>query len=189
MEEDAPAICYSIPADPQIPSLPSKLKHQLHGADDLITLFDLKPLWEERVRPYAKQTERNNYVKGAGKDDTAMEESNEKREEAGSLPGSEPVKSLLMEKTYINYVRDLPGQVRPPKRTVSRYQTAMVAASSSGAPMPTLPHELTGRTTMRDIVFRPETTVQRIAPFDEESLRSAFTVEAGPVAEVRRDDT
>jgi hypothetical protein len=50
--------------------------------------------------------------------------------------------------------------------------------------MPVLPLELTGRTTMRDIVFRPETTVQRIAPFDEESLRAAFTVEAGPVADV-----
>jgi hypothetical protein len=51
--------------------------------------------------------------------------------------------------------------------------------------MPALPVEVTGRTTMREIVFRPETTMQRIAPFDDESLRTAFTVEAGPVPEVR----
>ena len=76
------------------------------------------------------------------------------------------------------------GKVRPPKRTISKYNSALAAAGSSGALMPTLPVEVTGRTTMRDIVFRPETTVQRIAPFDDESLRSAFTVEAGPVADV-----
>lgn len=37
---------------------------------------------------------------------------------------------------------------------------------------------------MRDIVFRPETTVQRVGPFDEDSLRAAFTVEAGDVPDV-----
>jgi hypothetical protein len=50
--------------------------------------------------------------------------------------------------------------------------------------MPALPPEITGQTTMRDIVFRPETTMQRIAPFDDESLQNAFTVEAGPVPDV-----
>jgi hypothetical protein len=76
--------------------------------------------------------------------------------------------------------------VRPPKRTVSKYNTALVAAKSSNNPAPVLPPEVTGRTMMSEIVFRPETTVQRIAPFDEESLRSAFTVEAGPVADVSK---
>lgn len=76
--------------------------------------------------------------------------------------------------------------MRPPRRTVSKYNTALAAASSSGAPMPSLPPEVTGQTTMREIVFRPETTMQRIAPFDDESLRTAFTVEAGPVPEVSR---
>lgn len=52
--------------------------------------------------------------------------------------------------------------------------------------MPALPPEVTGQTTMREIVFRPETTMQRIAPFDDESLRAAFTVEAGPVPDVSR---
>lgn len=37
---------------------------------------------------------------------------------------------------------------------------------------------------MRDIVFRPETTLQRIVPFDDETLRSAFAVRAGDVPEI-----
>lgn len=76
------------------------------------------------------------------------------------------------------------GQVRPSKRGVSKYQSALAIADSSGGPIPTIPRELTGLTSMREIVFRPETTMQRIAPFDDESLRSAFTVEAGPVDDV-----
>ena len=38
--------------------------------------------------------------------------------------------------------------------------------------------------TMRDIVFRPETTLQRIVPFDDEALRAAFAVRAGDVPEI-----
>lgn len=76
------------------------------------------------------------------------------------------------------------GQVRPSKRGVSKYQNALAVADSSGGPIPPLPRGLSGQTSMREIVFRPETTMQRIAPFDEESLRSAFTVEAGPVDDV-----
>ncbi|PWN33591.1 uncharacterized protein FA14DRAFT_161365 [Meira miltonrushii] len=37
---------------------------------------------------------------------------------------------------------------------------------------------------MRDIVFRPETTVQRVGPFDEDLLRAAFTVQAGNVPDI-----
>lgn len=74
--------------------------------------------------------------------------------------------------------------MRPPRRTINKYNAALAAASSSGGPIPILPVELTGRTTMREIVFRPETTMQRVAPFDDESLQAAFTVEAGAVSDV-----
>lgn len=37
---------------------------------------------------------------------------------------------------------------------------------------------------MKDIVFRPETTIQRIVPFDQETLRSSFLVKPGEVKEV-----
>lgn len=37
---------------------------------------------------------------------------------------------------------------------------------------------------MKDIVFRPETTIQRIVPFDQETLRSSFLVKPGEVNEV-----
>lgn len=67
---------------------------------------------------------------------------------------------------------------------MNRYSTAAASANASGAALPPLPPELSGRTTMRDIVFRPETTVQRVGPFDEESLRAAFTVAAGDVPDV-----
>ncbi|KAK0566073.1 hypothetical protein OC861_003435 [Tilletia horrida] len=66
-----------------------------------------------------------------------------------------------MPKTIENYVADLPGRVMPPKKLLSRPDF----------------HEQT----MREIIYRPETTIQNIVPFDRETLESAFRVSAGEV--------
>lgn len=97
-------VCYEIPPNVQAPPPPSKERHQLHGADDLLTLFDLKSLWERSVKPYtlplrSKQKDQPSHVK---------EES--KQEGEGSSIAQEVVKPLVMEKTYAEYVKDLPGE-------------------------------------------------------------------------------
>ncbi|PWN46343.1 hypothetical protein IE81DRAFT_319247 [Ceraceosorus guamensis] len=78
-------------------------------------------------------------------------------------PNDDPSKFQKLPFTYEQYVEDLPGRVRPTK-----YQ----------AKQPPAPP------TMRDIVFRPETTLQRIVPFDEETLRTSFAVDAGPAEKI-----
>jgi hypothetical protein len=112
MEGDAQPVCYSIPDNPQVPLPQSKTKHQLHGADDLITLFDLKPLWERSVKPYtaagrAKQKEQVNVGTDGNKGDEQGLDSN--KNATGSSLSNDQNKPLVMEKTYVNYVRDLPG--------------------------------------------------------------------------------
>ena len=141
--------------------------HQLHGADDLITLFNLGGLWDRSVKPYSGTSKKHKENGGKENTEDASEE-----------------KGKVMEKTYVDYVHDLPGKVRPAKRTVSRLNTATANANATGQIPPPIPEEITGRTTMRDIVFRPETTIQRVGPFDEDLLRAAFTVEAGNVPDI-----
>jgi hypothetical protein len=157
---------YGPPADAHSQSNSNK-SHQLHGADDLITLFNLGGLWDRSVKPYSNSNKKQK--ENGVKDNT---------EEGGEEKGK------VMEKTYVDYVHDLPGKVRPAKRTVSRLNTSIANANATGQIPPPIPEEITGRTTMRDIVFRPETTVQRVGPFDEDLLRAAFTVEAGNVPNI-----
>lgn len=97
-------VCYDIPPDPQAPLTPAKDRHKLHGADDLLTLFDLKALWEQSVKPYtvplrSKQKDQSDSVKDEGK-----------QEGQGSSAAVEASKPLVMEKTYADYVKDLPGE-------------------------------------------------------------------------------
>ena len=112
-------VCFAVEGNPQAPPRTANDKHQLHGADDLITLFELKPLWERSVKPYtassrAKQKEQASAVKsetvrsveGGGTSPS------QKSGDAGSTRSAitnEPNKPLVMEKTYVNYVRNLPG--------------------------------------------------------------------------------
>lgn len=170
-------VCFEVPEyGPQSkPDSQSNLSksHQLHGADDLITLFNLGGLWNRSVKPYSSLSKKGR--ENGGNTDKGKEEN---KDETGEEKGK------VMEKTYVDYVHDLPGRVRPAKRTVSRYNTALANANATGQMPPPIPEEITGKATMRDIVFRPETTVQRIGPFDEDLLRSAFTVEAGTVADI-----
>ncbi|PWN87162.1 hypothetical protein FA10DRAFT_269766 [Acaromyces ingoldii] len=172
------------------------LRHQAHGGDDFVTLMGLGPLWERSVKPYSAAARGRKREQGAsdapvttgsGGGEGSTGAAAEGSEAAGAASASSS-KPLTLEKTYASYVADLPGKVRPPKRALGKYSSAL--NSSGGAPdgggsstLP-VPPELTGQTTMSEIVFRPETTVHRIGPFDDESLRAAFTVEAGPLTGV-----
>lgn len=89
---EALPVCFAIPSDPQAPPQRPKGKHQLHGADDLISLFNLKSLWEKSVKPYA-----------------AAPRAKQKDQIDASQETAAGTKPTVMEKTYVNYVRDLPG--------------------------------------------------------------------------------
>jgi hypothetical protein len=89
---EALPVCFAISPDPQAPPPRAKGKHQLHGADDLISLFNLKPLWERSVKPYASNPR-----------------SKPKEQVDPSHDAASDIKPIVMEKTYVNYVRDLPG--------------------------------------------------------------------------------
>lgn len=104
MEGDALPVCFAIPPDPQAPPQKPRGKHQLHGADDLISLFNLKSLWERSVKPYAaiprtKQKDQVNADQDVGNSSAVSVREGE----------ADTKKPMVMEKTYVNYVRDLPG--------------------------------------------------------------------------------
>lgn len=69
---------------------------------------------------------------------------------------------LTMEKTYANYVLDLPGRVKPSKREIQSKEDQ----------------------TVRNIVYRQETTLQPIKPLEKEAMQAAFTVQGGEVKSV-----
>lgn len=159
-------------------------RHTLHGADDLISLFGLRPLWERSVKPYTSASQRKAWKEAKFGEENGGKVDNTRVNEGGADESETSTKPIVMEKTYVNYVHDIPGKVRPSKKTITKYNSSLANASANGISLPSLPTEITGRTTMRDIVFRPETTVQRIGPFDQDALAAAFTVEAGDVPDV-----
>ncbi|WFD07268.1 hypothetical protein MVES1_002628 [Malassezia vespertilionis] len=117
---------------------------RLNGTQDMLELFGLMPLYDRAVRPYQRPEPSN----------------------PPTMPGSEPdsvpkkdgeQKRLTLPKTFVHYVEDLPGKVRPPKRTgAMRHQ-----------------RELT------QLLMKPEYTYTPIVPFDQDTLQSAFTVDPG----------
>ena len=125
MAESKPLpICFSLPENAQaLPPRLSRERHQLHGADDLLTLFKLKPLWERSVKSYvglpksklreqaAVAFAREQQKNGTNRKD---EDGNGKNDEAGNSQNgavnTEAERPLVMEKTYVNYVKDLPGE-------------------------------------------------------------------------------
>lgn len=72
--------------------------HRLHGADDLISLFGLRPLWQQAVQPYAVSSK---FAKQSASTDASTKQ-------AGSADNVAGAK--VMEKTYAEYVQDLPGK-------------------------------------------------------------------------------
>ncbi|KAK0555768.1 hypothetical protein OC846_000387 [Tilletia horrida] len=172
---------------------------KLNGSDDLLTRLHLVPLYNATVRQFLRhaperpvpalngQHEAGSNVKsGAAASDgqshvdadpgfeiIEMRGAKRPREDdmspnrTGQDPGhsssgaANASKRKGMPKTIENYVADLPGRVMPPKKLLSRPDF----------------HEQT----MREIIYRPETTIQNIVPFDRETLESAFRVSAGEV--------
>lgn len=121
-----------VPADAQ--------PFHMNGTEDMIDLFGLGGLYDRAVRPYLRP----------------------EADESTSTSPREAPKRAPMPKTYMHYVADMPGKVRPPKRTgTARSQ-----------------RELT------DLLLKPEYTYTPITPFDDETLQSAFSVEAGPVPDL-----
>jgi hypothetical protein len=104
MEGEALPVCFAIPADPQAPPSKPRGKHQLHGADDLISLFNLKPLWERSVKPYAAAPRAKQKDQASADQDVGNGSIVSIQEGEGDAK-----KPIVMEKTYVNYVRDLPG--------------------------------------------------------------------------------
>lgn len=124
------------PAPLRVP--PDAPPFHMNGTEDMIDLFGLGGLYDRAVRPYLRPE---------------SDESTSPREAPKRAP---------MPKTYMHYVADMPGKVRPPKRT--------------GATRPQ--HELI------ELLLKPEYTYTPITPFDDETLQSAFSVEAGPVPDI-----
>ncbi|WFD32089.1 hypothetical protein MSPP1_003131 [Malassezia sp. CBS 17886] len=134
--------CEAVP-----PYLPARLQeprdlaqYHLNGTQDMLSLFGLLPLYDRAVRPYLRP--------GAGDARTTSP----RAEQRG---GAEDRKAALP-KTYVHYVEDLPGKVRPPKRSsATRHQ-----------------RELTQLLTKPEYVYTP------IVPLDQDILQNAFAVEA-----------
>ncbi|WFD00799.1 hypothetical protein MYAM1_003551 [Malassezia yamatoensis] len=119
----------------------------LNGTQDMLELFDLMPLYDQAVRPYLRP-------------DTVSNTS-------GTSPGtptentsgrsSSDTKRVAMPKSFVHYVGDLPGKVRPPKRTgAAKHQ----------------PKELA------QLLIKPEYTYTPITPFDKHTLSQAFSVDS-----------
>lgn len=117
------------------PDLPP---YHMNGTEDMFDLFGLMPLYDRAVRPYLRPEA----------DDSAS-------------PRDAPKRPALP-KTYLHYVADMPGKVRPPKRT---------GAARS-------------RRELTELLLKPEYTYTPIVPFDDEVLQSAFAVYGGPVADM-----
>lgn len=138
--QDPPVV---LPAPNRAP--PDLRPYRLNGTQDMLELFDLMPLYDRAVRPYLRP------------DPSAPPTTT-----PGSEPGSAPartdadMKRTTLPKTFVHYVEDLPGKVRPPKRTgAAKHQ----------------PKELT------QLLMKPEYTYTPIVPFDRDTLQHAFTVE------------
>ncbi|CAD7069123.1 unnamed protein product, partial [Tilletia caries] len=174
---------------------------RLNGADDLLTRLHLVPLYNATVKQFLRNFPEKSSGGGAlgttgasasasmgdvggmgGNGADAGLDGHRQGEERGikrprdddanpfgkgslTVPGGEgssTAKRKGMPKTIENYVADLPGRVMPLRKLLSKPDY----------------HEQT----MREIIYRPETTIQNIVPFDHETLESAFRVTAGEVA-------
>jgi len=160
---------------------------KLNGSDDLLTRLRLMPLYNATAKQFLKPapaptsaggevgTAAAGTSAGGGKKPSDGSASNPTTAERGLKrpreedsnnvgkdgTGGNTSKRRGMPKTMENYVADLPGRVMPPRRLLSKADY----------------HEQT----MREIIYRPETTIQNILPFDRETLESAFRVSAGDV--------
>lgn len=105
-------VCFALPAyGPPPPSAGSDAgssTHRLHGADDLISLFDLRSLWERSVKPFTGSTRA---APQQGRSDVQRRRDDDKAAEADQADAADE-KPRPMERTYVNYVRDLPGAHR-----------------------------------------------------------------------------
>lgn len=117
MEGTALPVCFAVPDAPQAPTKPDHGRHQLHGADDLLSLYNLKPLWERSVKQYMGSARSKQRAGAINQAEESKNESGPILTEQGSKIGDESVasaagdgKPLVMEKTYLNYVKDLPGE-------------------------------------------------------------------------------
>lgn len=131
-----------VPAPDKAP--PDLKPYRLNGTQDMLELFELMPLYDRAVRPYLRP---DPAAPGAT---------------PSSDPGSVPArpetesKRATLPKTFVHYVEDLPGKVRPPKRSgAAKHQ----------------PKELT------QLLMKPEYTYTPIVPFDADTLSHAFHVE------------
>lgn len=138
--EDLPAF---LPAPLQEPN--DMKPWRLNGTQDMMELFGLVPLYDRAVRPYLRP-------------DPAAAPGTTPSSDPGSAPAKTEgeQKRAVLPKTFVHYVEDLPGKVRPPKRTgAMRHQ----------------PKELT------QLLMKPEYTYTPIVPFDADALNHAFSVE------------
>ncbi|KAK0525718.1 hypothetical protein OC834_005057 [Tilletia horrida] len=175
---------------------------KLNGADDLLGRLHLVPLYNATVKQFLRNVPEgrgagNNGLAGGGgeglqrADSTAgnaagdgsasllldansasaggergvkrgrEEDANPFLSKGGETAASSSARRKGLPKTIENYVAELPGRVVPPRKLLSKADY----------------HEQT----MREIIYRPETTIQNIIPFDRETLESAFRVSAGEV--------
>lgn len=139
MDEDEPAPDFY----PAPLREPEGLKpYRLNGTQDMLALFGLLPLYDRAVRPYLRPEPAAPPPSPAGK-------------APAKNTDAEPKRNVLP-KTFVHYVEDLPGKVRPPKRSgAARHQ----------------PKELT------QLLMKPEYTYTPIVPFDADALQHAFHVE------------
>ncbi|KAE8223355.1 hypothetical protein CF319_g3598 [Tilletia indica] len=194
---DLPAF---FPTRSRAPPAETRPIRKLNGADDLLTRLRLVPLYNATVKQFLRNFPEKSGSGGAtgmtasgegslapggrvsGNGMEAGLDAQRQGEERGikrlrddesnpfgkgslAVPGGEgsnTAKRKGLPKTIENYVADLPGRVMPPRKLLSKPDY----------------HEQT----MREIIYRPETTIQNIIPFDRETLDSAFRVSAGEVA-------
>ncbi|KAL4402843.1 RNA polymerase II transcription regulator [Malassezia pachydermatis] len=118
---------------------PDLSPYHLNGTQDMLALFDLMPLYDCAVRPYLRPT----LPPDATDADKAAAQA----------------KRVVMPKTYAHYVEDLPGKVRPARKSQSKQQ------------QPALQREL------NHILMKPEFTYTPVQPLEKDVLTSAFSVQ------------
>ncbi|WFD36467.1 hypothetical protein MCUN1_003346 [Malassezia cuniculi] len=122
------------PAPLRVP--PELPPYHMNGTEDMFDLFGLMPLYDRAVRPYLRP-----------------------EVDDATSPRDAP-KRVPLPKTYMHYVADMPGKVRPPKR---------VGAARN-------------QKELSELLMKPEYAYTPIVPFDQEVLQGAFAVEAGAVS-------
>ncbi|PWN49230.1 hypothetical protein IE53DRAFT_398093 [Violaceomyces palustris] len=122
----------------------------LDGTQDYLKLFNLTSIYERSVRPY---------------NPSAQDQLDPSIVQASQTTQAVKRKALKPPPTYAHYVEDLPGKVKPQRKTAKARQ------ADKGV-------------SLLSILHKPEYTPQSITPFDSEVMESAFKVEAGEVEEI-----